>query len=126
MLSDGVKNDLFRIAAGIILAGAVLRVLFVSDIAVIARLVWGIIWLFVLPGYFIMLPWRNEFDLKERVVVGMLASAGLLAIASYYAGIFGLHIRTHATFLPAIVIIASVVLSLGKRFMKRLQTTRGL
>jgi uncharacterized membrane protein len=88
--------------------GILIKILLpLSRIGAVARLTFGILWLFVLPGYFITLPWRNELVLKERAIAGILAAGGLFAIASYYLGIFGLHVRTHAWLLPAATIALS-------------------
>lgn len=114
-----LKEDVLWLVAGIVVISIVLKVLFpLSSITTIAKLIAGIVWLFVLPGYAIMLPWQHELELKERIVVGMLAAAGIEAIASYYAGMFGLHIRSHSWLFPAIIIMAGVALAHSKRFMK--------
>ncbi len=98
----------FAVALGI---GIVLKVLFpLTSIGSVAKLMGGVVWLFVLPGYAVMLPWQKEFGLLERVVVGMLAAAGMLAITSYYLGLAGLHIRTHSWLLPALILVVSAVL----------------
>ncbi len=119
-MHEQLKRDALGTLAGIVIIAILLNALFPdSGIATIAKLLGGIIWLFVLPGYFIMLPLRETLELKERIVVGMLAVAGLEAIASYYAGIAGLHIRSHSWLFPALIIIAGIALAHSKRFMNR-------
>jgi uncharacterized membrane protein len=96
------------LAAGMIGLGALIKILLpLSSINAVARLTLGIFWLFALPGWCITLPWRNEFELKERLVVGILAAGGLFAITSYYLGLLGIHVRTHALLLPAVTIALS-------------------
>ncbi|MEM2916065.1 MAG: hypothetical protein QXT19_01785 [Candidatus Woesearchaeota archaeon] len=117
-----IKQDISWLIAGTAIIGIILKILFpLSGIAEIARLIGGVFWLFVLPGWCIMLPWRNEIELKERIVVGMLAAAGLFAMASYYFGILGVHIRIHTFLFPIIVPVVSAILFYSKRFMKRAQ-----
>ncbi len=119
-----LKQDLTWIIGATIIIGIVVKILFpLSSITEIAKLVGGVLWLFVLPGWCIMLPWRNEIELKERIVVGMLASAGLFAIASYYFGILGVHVRIHTVFFPVLVIIIAAILFYSKTFMKRAQAS---
>lgn len=139
-LQQNLKQDMLWLAGGIIIMSIVLKLLFpLSSITTIAKLAGGIVWLFVLPGYCIMLamsalpkmfanrvgdmlPLCHELELKERVIVGMLAAAGLLAIASYYAGILGMHIRSHALLFPAAIIIVSILLVYSARFMNSAQS----
>lgn len=118
-MHNNLKHDALWIAAGIVIIGILLKALFpLTGIMTIAKLLGGMLWLFVLPGYCIMLPWRHQFELKERVIVGMLAAGGLLAVASYYAGILGLHVRSHSWLFPLVIIIAGIALAHSKRFMK--------
>lgn len=101
-------NELLMLAVVTAAFGVLLKILLpLSSLAEISRLIAGVFWLFVLPGYCIMLPWQKELVLMERAVIGMLAAAGLLAIASYYLGMAGVHIRSHTVLLPALVIAAS-------------------
>lgn len=117
-----LKDDAVWVIAATIILGIILKILFpLSSITEVAKLVAGVVWLFMIPGYCIMLPWRKEIELKERVVVGMLAAAGLFAIASYYFGIIGLHIKYHTILFPIIVVLVSVILMNSKRFMNRAQ-----
>jgi hypothetical protein len=122
LLTQQLKDDAVWVIAATIILGIILKILFpLSSITEIAKLIGGALWLFALPGYCIMLPWRSEIELKERIVVGMLAAAGLFAVASYYFGIIGLHIRYHTILFPIIVVLVSVILMNSKRFMNRTQ-----
>jgi uncharacterized membrane protein len=101
-------TELGWLAAGTAGLGILIKILLpLSSIGAVARLTFGIFWLFALPGYFIMLPWRNELELKERAIVGILAAGGLFAITSYYLGLLGIHVRSHALLLPAVTIALS-------------------
>ncbi len=119
-----LKQDFAWIIAATIIIGIMLKILFpLSGIAEIAKLIGGVFWLFTIPGWLLMIPWRNEIELKERIVVGMLAAAGLFAIASYYFGIAGLHVRYHTLLFPILVIVISAIIFYSKRFMKRAQAS---
>jgi uncharacterized membrane protein len=101
--------------------GVLLKIMLpLSDIGAIAHLIAGTFWLFVLPGWCIMLPWQKEFELLERAVIGILAAAGLFTIASYYAGLIGIHIRIHTVLFPLLTIALSGAIALwrGKQTKK--------
>ena len=81
---------------------------------ILLRSVVAIFWLFVLPGYFIMLYWKNKLDFIERAVAGIGISAAIMGILSYYISLAGLNLRFHAVILPLIIIFAGVVINLKK------------
>jgi hypothetical protein len=91
--------------------GVLLKIMLpLSDIGAIAHLIAGTFWLFVLPGWCIMLPWQKEFELLERAVIGILAAAGL----------FTIHIRIHTVLFPLLTIALSGAIALwrGKQTKK--------
>src|SRR3989338_10244469 len=71
-----------------------------ENFIVLTRNVLSLFWLFVLPGYFIMLYWNEKLEFAERFVIGIILSAAITGISSYYIGLMGLNIRYHAVFLP--------------------------
>src|SRR3989338_5740309 len=72
---------------------------------ILLRSVVAIFWLFVLPGYFIMLYWKNKLDFIERAVAGIGISAAIMGILSYYISLAGLNLRFHAIILPLIIVL---------------------
>lgn len=81
---------------------------------VLLRSVVAIFWLFVIPGYFIMLYWKNKLDFVERAVIGIGVSAAIIGILSYYISLAGLNLRFHAILLPLIIIFIGVIINLRK------------
>lgn len=81
---------------------------------VLLRSVVAIFWLFVVPGYFLMLYWKNNLDFIERTVAGIGISAAIIGIFSYYISLAGLNLRFHAIVLPLIMIFAGVIINLKK------------
>ena len=81
---------------------------------VLLRSVVALFWLFVVPGYFIMLYWKNKLDFIERAVAGIGISAAIIGILSYYISLAGLNLRFHAIILPLIIILAGVIINLKK------------
>ena len=78
-----------------------------ESIVVVARTAAAIYWLFVIPGYAIMLHWRSQLGFIERVVVGTVAAMVAVGVASYYLGLIGLKLQNQTLILPALVIIIS-------------------
>ena len=87
---------------------------FKEDIFVLFRNVLSLFWLFALPGYFIMLYWKNKLDFIERAVAGIGISAAIMGILSYYISLAGLNLRFHAVILPLIIIFVGFVINLKK------------
>lgn len=69
----------------------------------------GILWLFIIPGYCLLLRWRSRIGFLERTILGSLLSAGILGILSYYLGILGADVRTHAIILPPLLMSAGII-----------------
>lgn len=88
---------------------------FKEDNAILLRNVLSLFWLFVLPGYFIMLYWKEKIGFVERFFIGTLLSAAIIGISSYYIGIAGLNLRFHAIILPLIIIFAGVMINLKQQ-----------
>ncbi len=84
---------------------------FRSDTMTLLRSAISIFWLFVIPGYFIMFYWKN-LEFLERIIAGVMISAGVLGISSYYIGLMGLHIKYHLYIIPAIIIFLSVIMNI--------------
>lgn len=87
---------------------------FKEDIILLLRNVLSLFWLFVLPGYFIMRYWEDKIEFLERLIVGVILSAAITGILSYYIGIAGLNIKFHAIILPLIIILIGVIINLKK------------
>lgn len=87
---------------------------FKEDIIILLRNVLSLFWLFVLPGYFIMCYWKEKIGFMERFFIGILLSAAIIGISSYYIGIAGLNIKFHAIILPLVIIFTGVIINLKK------------
>ena|SRR3989338_1161841 len=81
------------------------------------RFVASLFWLFVIPGYSMMLYWQKSLDFVERIVIGTALGIGLEGILSYYLGLFGLHIKFHAIIIP--LLLTSIGIFVFLKFSKR-------
>ena len=85
-----------------------------DDLIVSLRFVGSLFWLFVLPGFCLMLYWREKLDFTERIVIGIAVSAAIIGIFSYYIGLLGLNIKYHGIILPIVLILAGISLNFRK------------
>ncbi|MDP3766160.1 MAG: hypothetical protein Q8R04_06625 [Nanoarchaeota archaeon] len=107
---NSIKDDLKWVGILFLLALIIFKIVyFKENLIVLLRYAISLFWLFVLPGYFIMLYWREKLDFTERIVVGTASSAAIIGILSYYIGLMGLNIKYHGILMP-IVIIALMML----------------
>ena len=79
-----------------------------ENFIVLLRIVLSIFWLFVLPGYFIMLYWKEKIGFIERIVVGISIAAAIIGIFSYYISLAGLNLKFHAIVLPLVLILVGI------------------
>ena len=87
---------------------------FKENILVTLRYVLSLFWIFVLPGYFLMLYWNEKLEFLERILIGIALAAAVTGIFSYYIGLMGLHIKYHTVLLPLIIIIVGLIATLRK------------
>ena len=81
----------------------------------IIKIVSSLFWLFLLPGYFLMLYFEDNLDFIERLIIGIALGFGIMGILSYYIGLLGLNIKYHTIFLPIILILISLIINLKKK-----------
>ena len=111
-----IKREAQYIAIMLILSLIIFKISFYKDdYFVLFRNVLSVFWLFVLPGYFLMLYWSSKLDFMERIIIGISISAGLTGILSYYIALLGLNIRYHAILLPLALILSGLVLAMKKK-----------
>jgi len=87
---------------------------FKEDFIVLFRNVLSLFWLFALPGYFIMLYWKEKLGFIERFIIGIALTAGIIGTFSYYLGLIGLNIKYHTILLPLILISIGVIINFRK------------
>lgn len=112
---DAVKKELAYFGLLFLIAIIMLKlVYFKESFVVVLRLVLTLFWLFALPGYCIMLCWRDKLEFMERFVVGIALSAAIVGITSYYSGLLGLGIKYHTVLLPSLIILVGITITYRK------------
>ena len=85
-----------------------------ENLVVLFRTVLSLFWLFVIPGYFIMLYWKEKLDFVERFIIGIVLSAAIIGVFSYYLGLIGLNLKYHAIALPLILMLLGILINFSK------------
>ena len=112
---DLVKREFRYIGILFLLSVIIFKIAFFREnFIVLLRSVLSLFWLFVLPGYFVMLYWRENLEFIERFIAGIVLSAAVIGIFSYYIGLLGLNIRYHAVLLPLVLIFMGIIIDLRK------------
>ena len=112
---DTIKNELKYTGLLILLALIIFKIAFYKEnLIIVIRTVLSLFWLFVIPGYFIMLYWKENLGFIERIIIGIALSASVVGIFSYYHGIIGLNIKFHAIIFPILLILIGLTINLRK------------
>ena len=113
-----VKKELQYIGILFLLVSIIFKIAFFKeDLVVLLRNVLSLFWLFALPGYFIMLYWKEKLGFLERFVIGIALSAAMIGIFSYYLGLIGLNIKYHTIIFPIAIILICLFLN-RKKFLQ--------
>jgi hypothetical protein len=119
-----IKKEAIPLAAAFILLDVLLTLGFYRDnILGTLRMSASLLWLFSLPGYAFLLGWHDSLGFFERIVAGTLLGAGTIGILSYYAGIMGLNVNTHALLLAPLLFALGLLWSCWVRKKKRITST---
>ena len=112
---DEVRRELLYIGIIFFAFIIVFKIAFYKEsMLVVIRIVSSLLWLFALPGYIIMLYWREKIDFLERLVIGIILAAGISGVLSYYSGLVGLNIKYHVILLPSALILIGLVTNFRK------------
>jgi len=82
---------------------------FNENLNVILRSVVSLFWIFLFPGYLLMLAWSEKLNFAERLIIGFVLSAAIIGLASYYVGLIGINIKYHFVLLPLILIGIGII-----------------
>lgn len=104
-----IKQELKWLAIGYAIFSIIVFVAFQkSSFVEILRTTASIYWMFVIPGYALVLCSKKGF--AERFIIGLSVQTAVFGLVSYYAGLLGWHVATHGIILPLFSIIVGIVL----------------
>ena len=110
-----IKKELGHIGILFLIIFIIFKIIYFKDNFIVSlRFVASLFWIFVLPGYFIMLYWKEQIDFTERLIIVVALSAAVIGVSSYYIGLIGLSIKHHGILLPFALIIAGIMINLKK------------
>src|SRR3989338_1471489 len=95
-MAELLKSEWVRLLYIAIGMAIVLKLIFFNEsFAGIWRITLALLWIAVIPGYCMTLWLNMRYQLALRLIVGSMASAAIVGIASYYIGIMGIDIWYH-------------------------------
>ena len=110
-----IKKEFLFIGISFLLILVIFKIVFFKeDLMVLIRIVLSLFWLFVIPGYFTMLYWREKIDFLERFIIGIALATAAMGMLSYYLGLIGLNVKYHTFVLPSIFILFGIIINFRK------------
>lgn len=69
----------------------------------IVKVVFGLFWLYLLPGFITMYIWFDKFDIIERLIAGVVLGIALVNLISYYLTLINFDIKLQSIVIPIII-----------------------
>ncbi|MBI3034079.1 hypothetical protein HYY72_02875 [Candidatus Woesearchaeota archaeon] len=85
-----------------------------ENVLVTLRSVSSLFWLFILPGFIIMLYWHESLDFLQRLIIGSALGAAIVGLLGYNLGLLGIHIMYHGIILPLAMYAVGAIMILKK------------
>ena len=106
-----IKKESRILLAVFIITYVIFQIVFYKQsFTIVLRTVFSLYWVFIFPGYFLMLYWHKKISVIERLVIGSLVAAAATGVISYHLGLIGINIKYHSVLLPLILIIIGVLI----------------
>ncbi|HLC65146.1 MAG TPA: hypothetical protein VJI46_03425 [Candidatus Nanoarchaeia archaeon] len=113
-----LKQEGVYLLIAVIACIVLMKIAFYNESTVnVAGIVLSFFFVFVLPGFAILIYWHEKLDFLERIIAGTVLGIAVIGISSYYLGILGWNVNGQHVALPLLVIILALGLS-----WKRLKT----
>jgi uncharacterized membrane protein len=104
-----IKQEAMLLAVLFAAIFIILKIAFYKEeFATVLTLSGAIFWLFMLPGYCIMLIWKEQLDALSRTIMSLPISAATIGIVGYYLSLIGIHAKYHHILLPLTMIILPI------------------
>ncbi|MEK6837330.1 MAG: hypothetical protein AABX69_01650 [Nanoarchaeota archaeon] len=96
-----LRNELKLLVIVFAVVAAVVKIAYSKEgIVDVLRVSASLFWLFIVPGYFLTLYWKESLGFMERTVLGSVAAIAIVGITSYYLGLAGLKLQNQTILLP--------------------------
>lgn len=88
-----------------------LQIIFYKESPIVTlRYLFSLLYLYTLPGFFIVDLLAKKLKFTEKIVVGTGFGFGMTSVLAYYAGILGLGFFVQVILIPLLIIAASLFL----------------
>jgi len=105
-------NDLKKLGIVYLASIIVVQILFYKEFFInTLRLTTGFFWLFVLPGFSIMLNYEKKFDFIERLIIGTALGFAIVGTIGYSLGLLGISMKLHQYLIPIATIAIGLYLT---------------
>lgn len=117
---NSLRKEMQYIGLMFLLAMLIFKIVFFNEnLVVLLRTILSLFWLFVLPGYCVLLYWKDKLEFIERLIIGVIISAGIIGVFSYHIGLIGLNVKYHTFLLPLAIILIGLILGKNQLFLKK-------
>jgi len=118
--NNEIKKEIRLLMLILIVSILALKILFFrEELLVITRLILAFFWVFIIPGYIIMLYWKEKLRFYERLIIGVGLSGAIIGISSYYLGLLGVNIKYHTIILPLLYILVGFIFVFKNKFFQK-------
>ena len=110
-LLEKIKKEVVNLGILLVILLIAFKIIFYrEDLIIIIKVLFALLYIIILPGYFIMIYWIDKISFIERIIIGIAAGTAVVGIISYFLGIIGLNVKYHVVPLPLFIIPISVIL----------------
>ncbi|HIH32361.1 TPA: hypothetical protein HA235_06675 [Candidatus Woesearchaeota archaeon] len=82
---------------------------FKENFLAVSKISLSIAYLYIIPGYALMLYWFDKIPFFQRLFFGTSIGIGVVGFLSYYIGMAGIHIKYHHIIFPPVLIIIGIL-----------------
>lgn len=107
----------------LVFAAAMLIIFSSENIWSNLRIILGFIWVFVLPGWSLLLLIKDKLQSVIRFIISIPLSAVIIGTTSYYAALIGIDVHSHGYWMPIVVMILAAIL-LRRQHTKQLKAMK--
>ncbi len=110
-MEDKLVQDMIYLGITFVISLALFAFTFSNDLSRAIRITIILYWLYVLPGFSILMYFRESIGFIERFVAGSILGGILMGVFGYFIGlIFKINIIYYPYFLPPMIIAAGFLI----------------
>ncbi|MCK5282723.1 MAG: hypothetical protein KAK00_04910 [Nanoarchaeota archaeon] len=114
-LKKDILGELSKVGYLFAILVIILKIVFYKeDLMIIIRMSAAFIYIYFIPGYFIMLYWKEKIEFIERLIVGFGVSAAILGLTSYLSGPAAIDIFIWSYIYPIVIVILFSIINSKK------------